>query len=448
MIARQPPGGWVAMHRFGHCAAPEAIRPARRYDFPIVLRRRLTLSAPRHRAFNSPVVRAEGFQPPGGAACLSIDRWWHLCDRSFVATKHQGVGVKILGDRTRMQQLRSGLNGASIGARFITVLGRNADLVAWPVVEAELKKAGIFYSTNIEQISQGSIPLSGTDVLENIRNPRCVGILVFLSDIYFRFLDTSGGAEKAVVLDHLSNRRPSFGIVGAGEISDRPEFNIYRSRYNSERMEAFAQNFRDWLQGQVALSARSSVDAHPDILEILRFTFGPSVEDRSGFVNRGVVRYNLFSYQDPTFLSTRFILYLHPNITIGRTAEHFNSMYRAIVGDTSFLVLVDPKGVQNRESWIRTVRTNITSHNALFLDDFVKDRFQINIPQPDRKTGVVAPRLRNKADDSIIEGTFDFLLHELTSDSSMASVIVVNGQGGIGKTLSHPLIFSPVIPRQ
>ena len=126
-----------------------------------------------------------------------------------------------------MQQLRSGLNGASIGARFITVLGRNADLVAWPVVEAELKKAGIFYSTNIEQISQGSIPLSGTDVLENIRNPRCVGILVFLSDIYFRFLDTSGGAEKAVVLDHLSNRRPSFGIVGAGEISDRPEFNIY-----------------------------------------------------------------------------------------------------------------------------------------------------------------------------------------------------------------------------
>ena len=320
--------------------------------------------------------------------------------------------------------------------RFVTVLGRHSDLSAWPIIEAELKKNKIFYSTNIGDIAEGRI-VGDPDVLENLRNPKCIGVVAFLSDDYFRYLDTVAASEKSVLLDHFQHRRPSFCITGVLPLSDRPEFNFNRIRYRPETSGVFVQDFRAWIQDP-ALGEDDGIEFHPDIFEILVASFGPSVDD-FGLISRrnDNIQYKLFRYRDKIHLSTNYVLYLPPNITISKTAEHFLEHYGGLVGNHTFLVLIDPKNVQNRDSWMRTVKACIREcSNALFLDDFVKLRFAFN---PTRQIStasehIITPRLKSCADGKIIDETFDYMLAAVKRSSRTLPVILIQGPGGVGKT--------------
>ena len=85
-----------------------------------------------------------------------------------------------------------------------------------------------------------------------------------------------------------------------------------------------------WFQNRMLDASLS--EFHPDIMEILKVSFGSSIEDVSGAASRRAdnVRYNLYSYLDRIFRIRNFVLYLHPDIAISRTAEQITLTNRNI----------------------------------------------------------------------------------------------------------------------
>src|SRR5690242_842166 len=121
--------------------------------------------------------------------------------------------------RSNITPRRDGTSRSGSRFRFVTVFGRHSELAAWPVIEAELKKNKIFYSTNIQEIAQGRIMTAEGEILQNVRNPNCFGVIVFVSDAYFRYLDTQAASEKEVLLDHIQHHRRCLCISGLETLS-------------------------------------------------------------------------------------------------------------------------------------------------------------------------------------------------------------------------------------
>jgi hypothetical protein len=306
-------------------------------------------------------------------------------------------------------------------ARFVTILGRRSNTSAWPSIEAELNRQRIYYISNIDEIVGGRTSLSEAEILESVRNTRCLGLIVLTSDQYFRYLDEQAAAEKEVILDYIPRR---------------PEFNFNRTHFESGQAQIFIQELRLWLQAPTGTA--SPLDSHPDILDILKVSFGQSVEDRYGLVchpSEGI-QYNLFQYEDTILGSQIFVLYLHQGITVSRTAAHFRRNFLLTVRDRSLLILIDPKSVSNRTSWMRTIKSNIECTNALFLDDFLQKRFTLNIPASPHRSEktIVTPRLKKVEAPTLVEQPFKYLFDSVEPDSSTKPIVMIRGQGGVGKT--------------
>ena len=299
------------------------------------------------------------------------------------------------------------------GFKFVTVLGQGSSVSCWPYLRSELQQRKVFFSTNIEELKVELIFKLQTEVLENIRHPSCLGIVTLISDQYFEYLDTRAAAEKEVLLHHIQNKRNAFPVLSDGNITERPEFSLVRARYSANNPEALSLDFRAWLQDP-AVDRSQPDDFHPDIHTILRVAFGSSVQDFSGAIHPSEgVHYNLYRYDDPFMLSRNFVLYLHSNSVISRTAAHLKKNFEHAIQSHPMLVIADPKAkFANRESWLKTIATNFECSNALFLDEFVQRRFSLTLSPslpPGRK--ILSPRSRSVTSDRRIEDLFPISSH-------------------------------------
>jgi hypothetical protein len=276
--------------------------------------------------------------------------------------------------------------------RFVTIFGQQSDPSCLDALIEELNRQPtqkIFFSSNISDIKYKSIFQTPSEILEGVRHNDCVGLIVLISDSYFDYLDTVALAEKEVLLDYIQRKGNLFSVLTSSRINERPEFNAIRSWYNAQNPKALSLDLRAWLQHPSTIKSAPS-EFHPDIGAILKVAFGPSVSEYSGLVARPAekILYNLYRYDDKIMGSKNFVLYLHPNITISQTAKHFNENYGHPVESHPLLVIIDPKGVSNRETWARTIKHQITCTNCLFLDDFVQTRFALTLSpnlRPERK---------------------------------------------------------------
>jgi hypothetical protein len=320
--------------------------------------------------------------------------------------------------------------------RFVTIFGQGSDLSFWPTLKAELNRQKTFFSTNIDKIKFESIFKSPAEILENVRHPACVGVIVLLSDKYFSYLDAQAASEKEVLLDHIQNKRHIFSVLAAEAVTERPEFNIIRNWHLAQNPDALALDLRAWLQ-EPAASAGIPIEFHPEIHAILKVACGPNIEDFSGLISRKAegINYNLYRYRDPIMGSRNFVAYLHPNTVITRTAEHLKSHFGHALESQPLLVIADPKNVTNRDTWLRTIRAQFDCTNCLFLDDFLQQKFSLTLSPtiPPART-VLPPRSRLAPDGEVIDDSFAYFTAFVERSMEDLPIVVIQGQGGIGKT--------------
>lgn len=319
--------------------------------------------------------------------------------------------------------------------RFVTVFGQGSDLSAWPPLKDELRRHGIFFYSNIDKIRFESISKSPAEILESLRHPSCIGLIVLVSDKYYAYLDGQAASEKEVLLDHIQNRRRTFAVLASDSLTERPEFNVIRTPYNAQNPGALALDLRAWLQ-ELPADSGTPIEVHPDIQTILRVACGPNIEDVSGQVKRAEgVRYNLYRYDDQIMGSRNYVLYLHPNSVLSRTAEHLETNFGRLLERHPLLVIADPKNVSTRDSWLRTIRSQFNCTNALFLDDFVQRKFSLTLsPTLTAPRTVLSPRSRLVADGTLIDDSFQHFTAFVDRSMDDLPLVVIRGQGGVGKT--------------
>jgi hypothetical protein len=328
----------------------------------------------------------------------------------------------------------------AVRTRFITILGNHSSRDPWPALQSAVTDENILISTNIEGLYPHRIFTSNADVLQNVRSNLALGLIILISDAFFRYLDTEARAEKEVILDYINKGGRVLAVLDQDAITDRPEFNFNRLAFRGDVPEHFIQQVRTWIRSGLAPDEASAEEYHPDLIEILRAAFSTTLEEiqRSPLELRAEpgVNYALYRYTDTILGSINYILYLPTKIVISRTAEKYNASHSGLTKDQTLLVLIDPKHVSNRESWLRTIKQNIQATNYLYLDEFLQKSFSFSLaprtPGPTPK--IIASRLRRGADGTTITDTFDYISRKILAEGDLNPVLLIKGAGGVGKS--------------
>ncbi|SEO22782.1 hypothetical protein [Bradyrhizobium sp. OK095] len=329
----------------------------------------------------------------------------------------------------------------TVRTKFVTVLGNRSTRDAGQALLTALAEERLLISTNIDGLYPHRIFSTDGDVLQNIRNSSAIGLIILISDAFFRYLDTEARAEKEVILDYINKGGRVLAILGEDPITDRPEFNFNRLHFRLDAQAAFQQQVRTWVRSGLSTDDDNAEEYHPDLIDILRAAFSKTVEEipRSPLEMRAEMRVNyaLYKYIDTFLGSVNYILYLPAKIVISRTAEMFLKSHSGLTKDQTLLVLVDPKYVTNRDTWLRTIKQNLpAATNHMYLDDFLQSRFSLSFVHSSQASvpRIIASRMRREADGALITDTFDYISQKLVEEDSQNSVLLIKGAGGVGKS--------------